>query len=44
MAEKRSFSMEELVAYCNQYGFIFRAVKYMGDLQTPGITVRLEHV
>ena len=29
--EKRSFTMEEMVSYCNQYGFIY---------QTRGITDR----
>ena len=32
MAEKRSFSMEELVAYCNQYGFIFQGSEIYGGL------------
>ena len=32
MAEKRSFTMEELVAYCNQYGFIFQGSEIYGGL------------
>ena len=30
--EKRSFSMEEVVAYCNQYGFIFQGSEIYGGL------------
>lgn len=32
MAEQRSFTMEELVAYCNQYGFIFQGSEIYGGL------------
>lgn len=32
MTEKRSFTMEELVAYCNQYGFIFQGSEIYGGL------------
>lgn len=32
MAEKRTFTMEELVAYCNQYGFIFQGSEIYGGL------------
>lgn len=30
--EKRSFSMEEIAAYCNQYGFIFQGSEIYGGL------------
>lgn len=30
--EKRSFTMEELVGYCNQYGFIFQGSEIYGGL------------
>ena len=30
--EQRSFTMEELVAYCNQYGFIFQGSEIYGGL------------
>lgn len=30
--EKRNFSMEEVVAYCNQYGFIFQGSEVYGGL------------
>lgn len=30
--EKRNFSMEEVVAYCNQYGFIFQGSEIYGGL------------
>jgi len=30
--ERRSFSMEEVVAYCNQYGFIFQGSEIYGGL------------
>lgn len=32
MEEKRTFTMEELVAYCNQYGFIFQGSEIYGGL------------
>ena len=32
MAEKRSFTMDELAAYCNQYGFIFQGSEIYGGL------------
>lgn len=32
MMERRSFSMEEVVAYCNQYGFIFQGSEIYGGL------------
>lgn len=32
MTEKRSFSMDELVGYCNQYGFIFQGSEIYGGL------------
>ncbi len=32
MSEQRVFTMEELVAYCNQYGFIFQGSEIYGGL------------
>ncbi len=32
MREKRNFTMEEMVAYCNQYGFIFQGSEIYGGL------------
>lgn len=32
MREKRTFTMEEMVAYCNQYGFIFQGSEIYGGL------------
>lgn len=32
MKERRSFTMEEMVAYCNQYGFIFQGSEIYGGL------------
>ena len=43
MATEKLFSMEELMAYCTQYGFIFREVKSTVDWQIRGITGRSEH-
>ena len=30
--EKRSFTMEEMVSYCNQYGFIYQGSEIYGGL------------
>ena len=30
--EKRNFSMDEVVSYCNQYGFIFQGSEIYGGL------------
>ena len=32
MAAEKSFSMEELMAYCSQYGFIFQGSEIYGGL------------
>ena len=40
--EKRNFSMDDVVSYCNQYGFIFQGSEIYGGLPTLGITVLWE--